>query len=518
MSSDKTIMTKQRIAMMCLIWIGVLGSLALAYRYWWHPREEKVAKQQAQQEHQKTIQKTSAPSRFKDSINMAADGFSGYAAIRSSMFRDETAKFGIKLNLIPDDGANYRQRLKQLADGELDMAVFPIDALMKTSAEMGDIPATVVNLIDETKGADAMVASKHVFPNIDSLNTEDLVIYCTTNSPSETLVRAIRAHFNLDRLNNSNFRFMDSIDQVYREYQTAKPNDKKVFVLWEPYVSKMLDNPDYHSLVDSSKFRGLLVDAIVARRGFLVQKQELVENVVKAYLTTMYNNRNGMVQLVIDDAKQLGTSLKPDQAKKLADEIWWKNTQENFAHFGLTSGSGLQHIEEINMSIMDVLIKTQAVDRDPADGQPNVWYFDGIMRKLFETSWHPGYAPESIRQEKKLAELSDEEWKNLRPVGTLQVPRLVFARGGSRLNESSYATLDSLAESLKTWPQYYLVVQGNHADGGDAEANRVLAESRAKAALDYLIGKGVDRSRIHAEVSKTNGSTTVAFVLGELPY
>lgn len=514
---EKTAMTKGRIAAMLLIWFSVLFVVWGVWKFWVHPNQQKAAVKQAQQEHQEIVQKTSAPSRFKYTVNFAADAFSGYAAIRSGLFRDENAKFGIKVELT-DDGANYPQRLQKLASGELDMAVFTIDALMKSSADYKDIPATVVALVDETKGADAMVASKSRFPNIDSLNSSGLKIVCTKDSPSETLARVIMAHFNLDKLPQDPFQFTNNVDEVYQEYQRAKPTDNKVFVLWEPYVSKIADNPDYHVLVDSSKFRGYIVDVIVARRGFLVQNEELVANVVKSYLKTMFDNRNNMVKLVSDDAKQCGTALKPEQAQRLSEKIWWKNTQENFSHFGLTTSNGVQHIEEINTNIMDVLVKTGAIAADPTDGHPNLWYYDGIMRKLFDSSWHPGFGPETVRQEKALANLSEEEWKDLKPVGTLQVPRLVFARGGSKLSESSFATLDKLVESLKTWPQYYLQVQGNHASGGDAEANKILAESRAQAAVDYLISKGVDRSRIHAEVSRPNGSTTVAFVLGELPY
>src|SRR5690606_23354589 len=135
---------------------------------------------------------------------------------------------GIKVELT-DDGANYPQRLQKLASGELDMAVFTIDALMKSSADYKDIPATVVALVDETKGADAMVASKSRFPNIDSLNSSGLKIVCTKESPSETQARVIMAQFNLDKVPQDPFQFMNNVDEVYQEYQRAKPTDNKVF-------------------------------------------------------------------------------------------------------------------------------------------------------------------------------------------------------------------------------------------------------------------------------------------------
>jgi outer membrane protein OmpA-like peptidoglycan-associated protein len=390
--------------------------------------------------------------------------------------------------------------------------------LIKASAEYSDLPATIVCVIDETKGADAMVAAGKRFPNIDAMNNPDTRIVCTGDSPSETLARVVMAYFQLDNMNPNPFQFVSGADKVYEEYKRAKPNDPKVFVLWEPYVSKMVENPDYLSLVDSSKFRGYIADVWVARRAFLVKNPDVAERVVKSYLTAVFNHRADMSSLVAEDAKQLGTPLKPEQAERLSKTIWWKNTQENFAHYGLVSGHSLQHLEEICANITDVLIKTKAIKQDPTNGKPNMLYYDGIVRKLFETSWHPGFGQEGVRAETSLHALSDKEWSELKPVGTLQVPRLVFGRGTAQLTELSVQTLETLAEKLKTWPQYYLVVRGNCSKEGDVEANKKLAEERAKSAVELLVAKGIDRNRIRPETSAPNGSTTVAFILGELPY
>lgn len=511
---DDSTNTKGRIVVAGIIWFVILGIIVLAWRIWWSPRQKEAAEKKVEEEKQETILKTSAPSRFKNNISFAADSFSGYAAIRSSDFQDECSKFATHVDVM-DDGADYPKRLKLLADGKVQMGVFTIDALIKASAQLGSLPATIVAVIDETKGADAMVASKKLFPNIDALNQPEVKIICTPDSPSETLSRVVMAHFTLNQLGANPFEPVNGPNEVWNAYKKTGANEKKVFVAWEPYVSRMLDNPEYHVLVDSSKFRGYIVDVIVANRSYLLKNEEIVEGVVKAYLTTIFKNRNQMVQLVAEDAKQLGEPLKPQQADRLVKTIWWKNTQENFGHFGLTTGHNLQHLESICINITGVLQKTGAIKKDPSNGQPNLWYYDKIMRKLSDTGWYPGFGQEAVREEKNLLALSEEEWKTLRPIGTLQVPRLVFARGTSRLTDLSFKILDELVESLKTWPQYYLAVRGGAT--GQNEADKTLAEARAKAAMEYLVQKGVDRNRIHSEAVQA-GASTVTFTLGELPY
>ena len=515
--SDKTSMSKGKWLMMGGVWFFILVIGVIGYKYWFAPKQVQEAKDQAEAEHQDLLDATSSGTKYKHTIPFAADGFSGYSPLRSPAFKSELGRFSIRLD-IKDDGADYTARLKSIADGTTPMGVFTIDALYKVSAALGDMPATIVMLGDETKGADAMVGPGKKFPNIDSLNSPDLKIVCLADSPSETLARVVMDAFNLDQLPANPFDFKDSPQAVFDAYKASKPTDNKVFVLWEPYVSQVLKNPDYRVIVDSSKFSGYIVDVLVVQRDFLVKNEDVVTNVVKAYLTTVFNSRNTMVDMVMADAKTLGEPLTKDQAKKLVEGIWWKNTQENFAHFGLTSVPGIQPMEDMCRNISAVLIKTGAMHSDPTNGRPSLMYYDGIMRKLFDSSWHPGFGKEMVREEKTLPALSEEDRKKLKPVGTLQVPRIVFARGTARLTTSSNRTLDDLAEKLKTWPQYYLTVRGNTSSKGDADANRALAEQRAKIALDYLKSKGVHPDRMNAESSNPNGSTTVAFILGEMPY
>ena len=157
----------------------------------------------------------------------------------------------------------------------------------------------------------------------------------------------------------------------------------------------------------------------------------------------------------------------------MANTIVWKNTQENYAHFGLTSGHSLEHIEEMIFRINETLLATGAIKSDPTGGSPNKLYYDGILRRLFTQNWHPGFGEESIRSERALAVLSDSEWQSLKPVGTLNVDRLVFRRGTADLSSRSESTLEGLLEKLKQWPSYYLVVRGNSAKNDDPENSAV---------------------------------------------
>jgi flagellar motor protein MotB len=510
-------MNKGRMIGVALVWIVIIAIGAMTYKWIFVPRAEKEQQQVAEQKRKDVIAGTSSDSRYKYEVSFAIDSFSGYAVFRSDEFKNECASRGVKVNLV-DDAADYPKRLKALQSGEAQMGVFTIDALIKSSAGLGDTPAVIVSLVDETKGADAMVGSKVLVPSIDALNDPNTKFVVTPDSPSESLARVVMAYFNLDRLGVDPWIKVDGAKKVYEEYKASKPTDKKVFVLWEPYVSKMTENSDYRVVIDSSKFKGYIVDVMVVSRDFLVKNEEVVRAVVESYFRANFAVRHRMVELVQDDSQITGEKFKADQAKKVAGGIQWKNTQENYAHFGMAGGTGYQHIDDMITNITAVLRKTNGIGGDPAKGKPNLLYYDKILRHMFDNGFHPGFGSEEVRQENKLAALTDDEWKSLRPVGTLQVPRLVFARGTAKLTDASEETLASLAKNLKTWPQYYLVVRGNCSKEGDVEANRKLAADRSKSAMDWLIQNGVDKNRIRADTSEPNGSMTVAFILGQMAY
>lgn len=497
-------MTKGKLLAVCLLWLLVLGIGAAVWKLYLDPVRE-----------QQRLDETSADSRYRHHIDFALDSFSGYAVFRSQDFRDELSKKRIKVNLI-DDGADYSQRIEALQSGEVQVAAFTIDALITASAELGELPATIVALIDETRGADAMVAYKKTIPNVDALNDPKTKFVLTPDSPSETLARVVVAHFQLDALESDPFVRAADAEDVYKRYRKSDPDTHQVFVLWEPYVSKVLENPNTHVVVDSSRFRGYIVDVIVANRAFLAKNQDAVADFVEAYFRASFANHDKMVQLVLDDAKALGTPLTPSQAENLVKGVWWKNTQENYAHFGIHQGTALQHLEDMVGNIGDVLLRSGGVSNDPTDGKPHLLYYDKILVRLKDTNFHPGL--EDIRDDTELAALSDLQWQRLVPVGTMEVPPLVFARGTTTLTSKSHVVLDELMQKLKTWPQYYVLIRGNASLRGDLEANKQLALDRAKAAEQYLTENGINKNRVRAVGGTPSGATSVSFVLGQTPY
>ena len=327
-------MSKGKLLAVCFIWLAAAAAMAGAYRFLiYNPNRDQV------------FENTSSSSNYKHTVGVAVDSFSGYAVLRSPELRKQLAKKKIRLRF-EDDGADYAGRLESLRSGKTPMAVFTIDALLKVCAQSGDVPGTIVAIIDETRGADAVVAYKSAVPNIDALNRTDMKFVLTPDSPSETLARVVMSHFQLDNLGNKPFVEANDAEAVYKSYRKANPNAPQAFVLWEPYVTKVLENPNTHIVADSSKFRGYIVDVLVVNRDYLVKNHDVVREVLGGYFRAAYHYRDAMVPLVLADAKAAGTPLSQKQADNLVRGIWWKNTQENFSHFGSQNSGQTQLLED----------------------------------------------------------------------------------------------------------------------------------------------------------------------------
>jgi len=517
-----------RVIAVVVVWCLIILGLGATYRYVIQPFFQ-------------SRQPGVSDPRYDREVDIALDSFSGYCILRSAAVQDQLKSKRIKLNF-RDDKADYEGRMAALKSGKVQMAVFTVDSFILTGARLGQFPASIVLVLDETQGADAIVAYKEGVSSIRSLDSPDARFVLTPNSPSEFLARTVVAHFSLPSLPRKWSVAADGAGDVYKQFRAAPKNEKRAYVMWEPYVSKALEEPGAQILIDSSKLEGYIVDVLVAERRFLSEQPDVVAAIVEAYLRAAYSytgDREKLLGLLAQDAKEYGeSSLKPADCEKVAAGVAWKNTLENYAHFGLVSqaeSGGLPHIEDIVTNVTDVLVKTEAIGTDPLPGKINTIYYDRFLRDLKAENFHPGtklniikgVTPEAaglgkLKAQADLPVLTESQWKGLVPVGELRVAPVLFGRGTAELTIQSQRDLEGLAKRLQAFPRYYLVVTGNVRAEGDAEANRRLAASRAEAVVQALIRLGMHPNRLRAVAaepsSQAASAQSVSFLVGQAPY
>jgi outer membrane protein OmpA-like peptidoglycan-associated protein len=74
-----------------------------------------------------------------------------------------------------------------------------------------------------------------------------------------------------------------------------------------------------------------------------------------------------------------------------------------------------------------------------------------------------------------------------------------FSSAETALTADDKANLDKAAEFLSRYPNLIAVVEGHTSTDGETDFNQRLSEQRAQNSVDYLVSKGINRSRISAK-------------------
>jgi outer membrane protein OmpA-like peptidoglycan-associated protein len=78
----------------------------------------------------------------------------------------------------------------------------------------------------------------------------------------------------------------------------------------------------------------------------------------------------------------------------------------------------------------------------------------------------------------------------------LAVKAVKFQTGKAVLKKESNKILTDIANILTKYPYYNLRIEGHTDSAGNDKANQILSEKRAQACLDFLVKKGVDKTRL----------------------
>ncbi len=97
--------------------------------------------------------------------------------------------------------------------------------------------------------------------------------------------------------------------------------------------------------------------------------------------------------------------------------------------------------------------------------------------------------PVSLKTPKSYEELSS--------MINMSVKKVKFNSNSNILTKASYSEMNRVATILKAYPKYGLTISGHTDNVGDDKKNLSLSERRAKRCNDYLIGKGIAKSRIN---------------------
>jgi outer membrane protein OmpA-like peptidoglycan-associated protein/ABC-type nitrate/sulfonate/bicarbonate transport system substrate-binding protein len=451
---------------------------------------------------EKSVFSTSDAKDIKGTILLGSDSWIGYFPMCSEEMRSRIRAAGYVLKCI-DDNANYAERIQKIASGELQFAFATVDSYLLAGAA-NRYPGVVVSVIDQSHGGDALVAWKDSIKSLDHLKQKgDVKIAFTPNSPSHHLLKGIALHFDIPLLR----RQVDSwrIETNGSSEALQKFTDRTVdaAVLWEPDVSKALQQPGAIKLLSSKDTEKLIVDILLVNREVATKQPELVLLLLNQYFRTLKYFRSNPDKLT----EEIIRSLKIDTsaAQAMVQGVSWVSLADNANHWFGISLQGQPSREDLIKTIET----TNRILMDSGDFQnspiPNEDPYRLQNKSFIEKLYLEGLRDEKSDQDnsrtldRDFSALAEDQWKKLVEVGTLKVLPITFLSGISTLDIEGKMQLDKAAENLSHYPNFRVIIKGHTGNRGDENANLLLSQERAESVKRYLmVTYNIDSDRLYA--------------------
>jgi outer membrane protein OmpA-like peptidoglycan-associated protein len=268
-----------------------------------------------------------------------------------------------------------------------------------------------------------------------------------------------------------------------------------VACLWEPDVTLALNSqPGAHRLFSTADATELVADVLLVRKDFLEHRRDVALKLARTWFAGVRQgvaDREGAARIISTMVPRFRDELGYRQTLEALAWIKWTDISDNVFLFGLDgSAPGFDRVYNQADSIWINYPEAQIKNRFA----PVTLRDDRIVRQIWEEE---GRKP-PVRQEKYQTAVAQ--------TGTAVFTKPVtinFDSASATLDTESMAILNyQLVPQLQIARGMYIRVEGNTDSLGQEELNQKLSDLRARAIVDYLVSRGVDRARV---VARGNG-------------
>lgn len=444
----------------------------------------------------------------KGTLTVAMDNWIGYAPLCSLEMKRLMKNSGYAWNC-DDDKADYVKRMQAVKERKIQFAVGTVDTDVLTG-EKHAYPGVIAAVIDQSKGGDGILALKSKYADLNALKSVNgLRIAFTPSSPSHHLLKAVADHFGIPEVLAKN---AERIETEGSQYACKALLDGKVdvAVCWEPDISKTLEKGGGKivKLLGTEQTERLIVDILMAERSFADANPDVVKLVLGNYFMALksYRDNPELLKKETVDAHHLSA----DKVEAMLKGVQWATLQDNAEKWFGISANGVRGDEGLIATIEStwrILVASGDFKSNPLPSKDPYRLVNSEYVKELVTKGVSGFTVPGAKDAKavvsgleaKFAELPPARWANLRPVGTLRVEPVTFQRGSEELTLDGKESLDAIAEKLRHYPSFRILVSGHTALGGDPAANQQLSQDRADSVARYFsVTFNVDPNRMLA--------------------
>jgi NitT/TauT family transport system substrate-binding protein len=375
----------------------------------------------------------------------------------------------VKFVLLEDPAA----KLAAFKKGDIDIMWDTVDNWAREASILseGSVHGKSVMLQDWSRGGDGIVS----LASINSI--EDLKgkkISCTQFTPSHFLLLYLLSQSGLSNEDRAavekNIIFSQDAPAAAAMFK-AKQVDAAV--TWEPDLSGAVEarGAEAHVLVSTMAATQVIADTLIARDDLINQAPETVRDFVHGWfkgMDMMHDDPAGTNHIVADALK-----LDDDTVSGMLSGLKLTQYADNAAIYGLSGGKS--HFETLFNTAFVIWRKKGLVNR-PVDAKD--WADTDFVRALADAYQGQKVAEPAIPAHNPSAKD--------RAIINKQI-QIYFTPGSDQIMEGSYFVLDALGDTMVSFGNTYLRVEGNTDATGSAAVNLDLSQKRAAAVRAYLV-------------------------------
>lgn len=394
-------------------------------------------------------------------------------------------KYGldVKFVLLEDPAA----KLAAFRNGDVDIMWDTVDNWAREASILAEQHQTAKSVImqDWSRGGDGIVSLSSI-NSIEQLKGHKIA--CTQFTPSHFLLLYLLSQSGLSPEDRTavekNIIFTQDAPAAAAMFK-AKQVDAAV--TWEPDLSGAVTarGDEAHVLVSTTAATNIIADTLVARQNIIDQYPDTIRDFVHGWLEGIQRIRQDPNAAYVLVGKAL--KLDTDTVSGMLSGLKLTTYADNAQFYGLTGGKA--HYETLFDTAFVIWRKKGLVTRAV---EAKDWADTRFLQAL--AGDYTGERVEEAKVAARAPSASD------RAIINKQI-QVHFTPGSDEIMAGSYLVLDSLGDTMTSFGNTYLRVEGNTDATGSAAANLTLSERRAQAVVKYITENfpSIQRTRFQTE-------------------
>lgn len=380
-------------------------------------------------------------------------------------------KFGldVEFKLFEDPAA----KLAAFRTGSIDIMWDTVDNWAREASILAEQNQQAKSIImqDWSRGGDG-IASLASIKSVEDLKGHKIA--CTQFTPSHFLLLYLLSQSGMTPDERSatekNIIFVTDAPSAAAAFKARQVD---AAVTWEPDLSSAVEarGAEAHVLVSTQAATNIIADTLVARQDLIDKSPETVRDFVHGWLDgieMIKNDPNGSYAIVAQALK-----LDTDTVSGMLSGLKLTPYADNAQFYGLTGGKA--HYETLFDTAFVIWRKKGLVNKTvDAKGWADARFLQALA------SNYPG---QKVEETQVVAKAPSE--KDI-PILRQQI-QIQFTPGSDEIMPGSYLLLDKLGETMTSFGNTVLRVEGNTDNTGSATTNMSLSERRAVSVKNYIV-------------------------------